>query len=49
MNPALALLQAGVPLTLLLDLAHPNGPDSHAILTAEARSCDRDAAPAAGR
>ncbi len=30
-----ALLRAGVPLTLLLDLADPAGPDSVAILAAE--------------
>ena len=32
---ARALLAAGVPLTLLLDLMEPGGPDSPAILAAE--------------
>ncbi len=31
-----SLLRAGVPLSLLCDLAHPDGPPSREILTAEA-------------
>ena len=35
-----ALLAAGVPLTLLLDLMEPGGPDSAAILAAERAGTD---------
>ncbi|HVQ87399.1 MAG TPA: hypothetical protein VMT88_04360 [Actinomycetes bacterium] len=31
-----SLLRAGVPLSLICDLAHPDGPPSREILTAEA-------------
>ena len=31
------LLRAGVPLSLLLDLADPDGPDTRAIMAAERR------------
>lgn len=34
-SPAAALLRAGVPLSLLLDLAEPTGPDSREILRVE--------------
>jgi hypothetical protein len=34
MDP-LQLLESGVPLTLLLDLARPNGPASHRLLVDE--------------
>lgn len=34
-SPVMRLLEAGVPLTLLLDLAHPEGPDSAAINAVE--------------
>jgi hypothetical protein len=46
------LLDRGVPLTLLLDLADPVGPDSHAINAAERPASDQvwqDAATEAGR
>lgn len=33
--PVLAALQRGIPLTLLLDLAEPSGPDSARILATE--------------
>ncbi|MDP9102150.1 MAG: hypothetical protein M3N21_08400 [Actinomycetota bacterium] len=36
-NRVVALLRAGIPLTLLLDLAEPKGPDSAALYSAEAR------------
>lgn len=34
-HPAMRLLRAGVPLSLLLDLADPSGPDTWAIMQAE--------------
>ncbi|HEU0132130.1 MAG TPA: hypothetical protein VFQ85_14170 [Mycobacteriales bacterium] len=34
-SPALELLRSGVPLSLLLDLAAPNGPDSREIARRE--------------
>jgi hypothetical protein len=34
-HPAMRLLRAGIPLSLLLDLADPNGPDTQAIMEAE--------------
>jgi hypothetical protein len=34
-SPAKRLLDAGIPLTLLLDLADPDGPDSPAINSVE--------------
>jgi hypothetical protein len=34
-SPAKHLLDAGIPLTLLLDLAHAAGPDSQAINSVE--------------
>ena len=34
-HPTSRLLQAKVPLTLLLDLADPTGPHSHAVYAAE--------------
>lgn len=37
-SPALALLAAGVPLSLLMDLADPAGPDSRGILADESPS-----------
>jgi hypothetical protein len=45
---AWSLLRAGVPLTLLCDLAHPDGPASREIYTAEAVAddVDRDSAGA---
>ena len=41
-HPAMRLLRAGVPLSLLLDLADPEGPDTRAIMEAE-RCAARDA------
>jgi hypothetical protein len=39
------LLRAGVPLSLLLDLADPHGPDTRAIMDAERRdACEATAA-----
>jgi len=35
-SPAFALLEAGIPLTLLMDLVDPLGPDSRRILQSEA-------------
>jgi hypothetical protein len=35
MSPVLAWLRSGVPLSLLLDLADPDGPDSRAIAREE--------------
>jgi hypothetical protein len=35
MHPVMAMLAAGVPLTLLLDLQRPEGPDSEVILLTE--------------
>jgi hypothetical protein len=32
-----ACIEAGIPVTLLLDLFSPDGPDSHAIYVAEER------------
>jgi hypothetical protein len=48
---AWSLLRAGVPLSLLCDLAHPDGPASREIYTAEvvADDVDRDNAHPAGR
>ena len=37
----LALLAAGIPLTLLMDLASPGGPDSRLILAEEQRQARR--------
>jgi len=34
-HPVMAALAAGVPLTLLLDLADPSGPDSRTIVATE--------------
>jgi hypothetical protein len=34
-HPVMAILASGVPLTLLLDLQHPDGPDSQAIYLLE--------------
>jgi hypothetical protein len=34
-HPAMRLLRAGIPLSLLLDLADPAGPDTWAIMQAE--------------
>lgn len=38
MHPVMAVLAAGVPLTLLLDLQRPEGPDSHVICLTELSS-----------
>lgn len=48
---AWSLLRAGVPLSLICDLAHPDGPASREIYTAEAVADDvaRDAAHPGGR
>lgn len=35
MHPVMALLTAGIPLTLLLDLHRPDGPDSRFIYLSE--------------
>lgn len=40
----LNLLRHGIPLTLLMDLAAPNGPDSAAIARSEARRAERRSA-----
>jgi hypothetical protein len=37
-HPAMRLLRAGIPLSLLLDLADPSGPDTWAIMQAERRA-----------
>jgi hypothetical protein len=37
MDPVMALLRDGVPITLLLDLADPTGPRSHEIYDLERR------------
>lgn len=45
MNQQLSLLsclEAGIPVTLLLDLAHQDGPDSRAIYRAEQTGCTSD-------
>ncbi len=42
-HPGMALLRAGIPLTLLLDLADPSGPDTWAIMQAE--RCAGEAGP----
>lgn len=42
-SPVMRLLAAGIPLTLLLDLAHPDGPDSRGILARERRERDEAA------
>jgi hypothetical protein len=39
-SPVMQLLARGVPVTLLLDLADPAGPDSRAILAAEPAPTD---------
>lgn len=47
MHPVMELLAAGVPISLLCDLAEPHGPDSELISRAEQRSVPRDTAAAA--
>jgi hypothetical protein len=37
-HPAMRLLRAGIPLSLLLDLADPSGPDTWGIMQAERRA-----------
>ncbi|MCZ3389748.1 MAG: hypothetical protein LH645_11695 [Actinomycetia bacterium] len=46
---AWSLLRAGVPLSLLCDLAEPDGPPSREIYTAEVAADDVDRAHPAGR
>jgi hypothetical protein len=46
---AWSLLRAGVPLSLLCDLAEPDGPPSREIYTAEVVADDVDQAHPAGR
>jgi hypothetical protein len=41
LSRAFALLSAGVPLTLLIDLSAPDGPDSAGILSSERGSAQR--------
>jgi hypothetical protein len=43
-HPIMTLLATGVPLTLLLDLQHPAGPDSHVIYLLEQPRSGPDAA-----
>ena len=43
-SPVMALLGQGVPLSLLIDLASPAGPDSRGILGAERRGLGVDRA-----
>jgi hypothetical protein len=39
-HPAMQLLRAGIPLSLLLDLADPEGPDTRGIMKAERRDAE---------
>ena len=42
LHPAMRLLGAGIPLSLLLDLASPDGPDTRGIMAAEARDAEAE-------
>jgi hypothetical protein len=44
-HPAMQLLRAGVPLSLLLDLADPAGPDTRGIMAAERRAAQASRVP----
>jgi hypothetical protein len=44
-HPAMQLLRAGIPLSLLLDLANPEGPDTRGIMEAERRDAEAAALP----
>jgi hypothetical protein len=44
-HPAMRLLRAGIPLSLLLDLASPDGPDTRGIMAAEALDAEDDLEP----
>lgn len=44
-HPAMRLLRAGIPLSLLLDLADPGGPDTRGIMAYEAHTAEDETAP----
>jgi hypothetical protein len=44
-HPAMRLLRAGIPLSLLLDLADPDGPDTRGIMAYEAHCAQAETAP----